>query len=108
MIVPVPIVVLEPFQDAPVWLLFPCSSRLPVQHQTCNIPRGTDRTRDARFHQALGHSILPVLNEEVSQPEEGGIVNVPSFLDGFVYPPKRREPINQVSRAPGLARDAQV
>src|SRR6266487_2888586 len=49
-----------------------------------------------------------MLDEEVGQPEEGVIVSSPSFLGGFVNPPQREEPLNQVSGAPGLAADAQV
>src|SRR5216684_1313909 len=49
-----------------------------------------------------------MLDEKGGQPEQGGIVSLPSFLGGFVNPPKREEPLNQVSGAPSLAADAQV
>src|SRR5712692_9646452 len=69
---------------------------------------GTDRCRDACSHQALGHGILPVLDEEVYQSQERIIVNLLRFSCSFVNAPKRQESINQVKSATGLAADAQV
>src|SRR6266849_7598979 len=69
---------------------------------------GTDRRRDACSHQALGHGILPMLDEEVDQSQERIIVNLLRFSGSFINAPKHQEPINQVGDATGLTAYAQV
>lgn len=60
------IIFLQPLQDTHGWFLF-----------------------DACFHQTLGHSILLMLNEEISQSQELIIINRLCFSRCLVNTPKR-------------------